>query len=251
MLRERYAMKLPEWMLTNRFVKAELRDDGNYTKLDKRQECSQDDANMVSSVAWDDPVTGQRLHYPCLDLDFDAVLLESSTPGHHHLYLKKLLSEEAYTEVVTVLAKHGILQEGIRRQITEKKETTLRLPHVKKQVEFYESAQVSDSNIQVSDSNIVAGNIVSWTGNLLTYPINAYIAPPVVDKFAEFSEKLKALEEKFGEFQALTAMFLPEGSQGYQTVEFTEFTIPPGSVIIEKTESETNHPEGEQDGQQD
>lgn len=226
-------MKLPNWVLTNRFVKAELRNDGNYNKLDKRQECSQDDANMVSSLAWEDPVTGKRLHYPCLDIDFEAELIPSSTPGHYHLYLKKLLDEEAYTEVITVLAKHGILQGGIERQIKDRKETTLRLPHVKKQVEFYAASTVPGVKVGT-------GTLLPWTTTLATneaISLTTYNTP-VADKFAEISEKLTALEEKF---EGLQAACLPEAQS---------FTVWADGGILDLGTKLEIIPEGEFDEQQ-
>lgn len=90
---------------------------------------SLDTANLVASLDLLDE------HRPVLDIDFDARLIPSSTPGHYHLYLDGIaLSWPAYLEVLEVLAKHGIIQQGYLKHSKERRMTVVRRPHVKKPV---------------------------------------------------------------------------------------------------------------------
>ena len=72
------------------------------------------------------------MHKPVLDLDFPAKLLDSSTPGHHHLLIDKEMSWEQYVKMLDVLAEVGILQQGYVNASKERKFTCVRLPWVKK-----------------------------------------------------------------------------------------------------------------------
>ena len=52
------------------------------------------------------------LHYPVIDLDFPHEYHPSATPGHGHLYINQLLSWPQCVELMDMLAKLGIIQEG-------------------------------------------------------------------------------------------------------------------------------------------
>lgn len=67
-----------------------------------------------------------------LDLDDTHWYSESSTRGHGHLIVGKPLELDQLKEIVNVLAKHGILQEGIKRQLDDQGCLTLRMPGMKK-----------------------------------------------------------------------------------------------------------------------
>lgn len=71
-------------------------------------------------------------HKPVLDIDMDCVLLESSTPGHHHLFIDKEMSWEDYCKLMDVMAEVGILEEGYVRASKHRKYSAARLPWVKK-----------------------------------------------------------------------------------------------------------------------
>lgn len=82
-----------------------------------------------SNITWH---SQQDLHKPVLDLDFPAKLLDSSTPGHHHLLIDKELTWEQYEKLLDVLAEVGILQQGYVNASKERGFTCVRLPWVKK-----------------------------------------------------------------------------------------------------------------------
>lgn len=86
-----------------------------------------DEANLISSK-----VKGTSRHKVILDLDFDAALLPSSTPGHHHLYLDKELTKEQMETLLFALLDAGIIAVGNMNQWLKFKAQYLRLPWVKK-----------------------------------------------------------------------------------------------------------------------
>ncbi len=86
------------------------------------------DANLISSE------TDRGTHYLMLDLDIRHWYHESSTPEHGHLVIGKELELDQLIEIVNVLVKHGILQEGIKMQLDDRGCLTLRMPGMKKDV---------------------------------------------------------------------------------------------------------------------
>lgn len=94
------------------------------------------EANLVTSLVrnssgyfgYPDVLT----HRPVLDLDVCHTLVESSTPGHGHLYLDIDLTWEEYAELLKALEKAGIIQTGFYDSAIRNKATAVRLPWVKK-----------------------------------------------------------------------------------------------------------------------
>lgn len=60
-------------------------------------------ANLVGSLC------GDGYHRPCLDIDFPARLVPSSTPGHYHLYLEVPMTTEKYLDLIDALAIAGVV----------------------------------------------------------------------------------------------------------------------------------------------
>lgn len=67
-----------------------------------------DEANLVTSLV----VGTKDKHQPALDIDFEARLYPSHTPGHHHLFLNKEMSHKDYIKMLRCLAEVGILEKG-------------------------------------------------------------------------------------------------------------------------------------------
>lgn len=84
--------------------------------------------NLVTSLLDD------GTHLPCLDIDFAARLVPSSTEGHYHLYLDGMnpLPWERYEALLKALADAGIVSRGYANHSIERKCTCLRRPGVKK-----------------------------------------------------------------------------------------------------------------------
>lgn len=95
------------------------------------------DASLITSEIDTDsyfilPSKGERLHAPVLDLDLNAALIPSSTPGHFHLYLDKAVPEDKYFALLDSLADAGIIEEGYAKVSKDRGYTAVRLPWVQK-----------------------------------------------------------------------------------------------------------------------
>lgn len=49
-------------------------------------------------------------HLPVLDIDFEAHLVPSSTPGHYHLFLNQPIPWREYRRLLKALARAGIVE---------------------------------------------------------------------------------------------------------------------------------------------
>lgn len=88
------------------------------------------ESNVVSSEIADGPNRGQ--HTLALDLDVPAVLVPSSTPGHSHLYIDVPMQWTQLEDVLTALAKAGVIEPGFAHFSIQRKFTCLRMPWVRK-----------------------------------------------------------------------------------------------------------------------
>lgn len=71
-------------------------------------------------------------HLPVIDLDMPCVLLDSSTPGHHHLYIDKEVDEDKYFKLLDALVDAGLVQKGFAWSARKNGQTYVRKPGVKK-----------------------------------------------------------------------------------------------------------------------
>lgn len=62
--------------------------------------------NLVSSRTWD----GRQM--PILDLDFDHLVVESTSEGHHHLFINVPMSQLKWAVLMLVLWWAGVLEMG-------------------------------------------------------------------------------------------------------------------------------------------
>jgi hypothetical protein len=72
-------------------------------------------------------------HRVVLDIDHPAILLDSTTPGHHHLYIDKEMTWGQYKLLLIVLGEVGLLEDGYVNACLERGFSAVRLPWVKKQ----------------------------------------------------------------------------------------------------------------------
>lgn len=129
---------LPQWAVTNKLFRAKLKPGLGKQSFDpswndERTPATVEDANLISSEVFE--VDGTKFHQPLLDLDMRAQIIPSSTPGHGHLYIDKILAHDAYHKLLTALRDAGIIEHGIVEQFERHGATTLRLPHIKKEPE--------------------------------------------------------------------------------------------------------------------
>ena len=91
--------------------------------------CEEDEANCMISLQED------GTHVPMIDLDFEARLVPSSTPGHFHLILDGItLTPEKYETLLQALRNAGILEPGNVNRYYRNGYSVLRLPGVMKEV---------------------------------------------------------------------------------------------------------------------
>lgn len=105
-----------------------------------------DQADVVISETYGvDFMSGETVHRLVLDLDGPHQYYESTTPGHGHLYLDNDLSWEACVEIMDVLAKHGILQEGYAKASKARGYSAVRLPWIRKPERVFDPFEDNDS----------------------------------------------------------------------------------------------------------
>lgn len=85
-------------------------------------------ANVTTSLTADNVL----MHNVVIDLDLPAKLVESSTPGHHHLYIDKPMSKTDYFKLLTVMVEVGLIEPGYLGASEKRGYTAVRLPWVKK-----------------------------------------------------------------------------------------------------------------------
>jgi hypothetical protein len=94
-----------------------------------------DDATLVSSfsILTEDGVSVPvPCHLPVLDLDYDAHLEPSTTPGHFHLYLDHHVEHDKYMKLLDALADCGLIEWGYAKASRKRGATFVRVPGVVK-----------------------------------------------------------------------------------------------------------------------
>lgn len=71
-------------------------------------------------------------HKVIIDLDIPAKLIDSSTPGHHHLYIDHQMTKEAYFKLLDALVEAGLVESGYVGASERRGYTAVRLPWVEK-----------------------------------------------------------------------------------------------------------------------
>lgn len=72
------------------------------------------------------------MHKVVLDIDLPCRLIESSTPGHYHLYIDTPVPWIGYRNLLDALAAAGIIQPGYANASRDRGYTRLRLPWIRK-----------------------------------------------------------------------------------------------------------------------
>lgn len=86
--------------------------------------------NLAKQTPFYEPLD---LHKPTIDLDIPHYYGESTTPGHAHLILDVELSWEDYEELLALLARLKIIEQGYLNAARFRHESWMRVPWVKKQ----------------------------------------------------------------------------------------------------------------------
>ena len=107
----------------------ETRGEGDYPAMDVAVVHAVEQAEGVTSYSGEiAPRTGDRLHRPVLDLDMNAALIPSATPGHFHLYIDKLIPWRKYEQLLIALSDCGILEQGYVDASIDRGYSSARLP---------------------------------------------------------------------------------------------------------------------------
>lgn len=227
-------LKLPEWVKTNRFFKKDLVNGG------PMHEVNPEHANLVSSQVFYDGQGDQTYHYPILDIDLPVEVLNSTTPGHHHLFIKKLLTDKQYDKLLRVLVEVGIVQQGIiDLQWEQDKMTCARMPGIKKEFNSMSSGGVVEPSGGLVSGGLVSKSTISFdamtSAVLPKDKVNELMSKVKSDKstmiqLPKYEESVLTLEEKknFELLNKLNAAHLnaiekvariaSEGGQEFETV---------------------------------
>jgi hypothetical protein len=87
-------------------------------------------ANAISSEIRQGNNVGE--HLIVLDIDHDACLVPSSTPGHWHLIINKALPWNQYEKFLKGMAKFGVIEDGYAGASIQRQATWLRVPWERK-----------------------------------------------------------------------------------------------------------------------
>ena len=110
--------------------------DTDYEMVEDRQITqSIEQANCVISQL--DFTIDNQYHMPILDIDYEAHLVPSTTPGHYHLYLNRYVTWRKYKRLLRALKNAGLIEEPFYRLSIQRGHTSARLPWVKKEEKVF------------------------------------------------------------------------------------------------------------------
>lgn len=103
---------------------------------------SLDEANVISSLI--DPVKFDladveptpKLHTVVLDIYVPATMVDSTSPGHHHLFIDSVMTQDTYFALLDALANAGVIEQGYANASKARGFSAVRLPWVKKEPEL-------------------------------------------------------------------------------------------------------------------
>jgi hypothetical protein len=131
--------QLPDFEKTHPLPGNELLKVHLYDDYSRWQDAEPGNRETVAELADADVVTSavahsERLvHRPVIDIDLPCKLVPSTTPGHFHLYIDKVIPSDAYFDLLDTLAEVGIVEKGFARAARVRGYSAARLPWVKKE----------------------------------------------------------------------------------------------------------------------
>lgn len=121
--------------------KVTFKSSSGHPEADAGEPVNLDEANVVTSLR--KPSYHGSQHSLLLDLDVPAYLVDSSTPGHTHLYVDVSIPHAEWTKLMMALAKAGVIESGYAYASIARKASYLRVPWKKKgEPEAVESSPV-------------------------------------------------------------------------------------------------------------
>ena len=121
-----------------RFYKAKSLNDLSAVSDDLVELSAEDrmSANLVSSLR------GDGTHAPAFDLDKKAVLVASTTPGNHHMYIDEVLTWAQYKALLKGFYKAGLIDSSVYWRSLDRGATHVRPPWVHKTQEEYDLGSI-------------------------------------------------------------------------------------------------------------
>lgn len=113
---------------------------GGYEEPDDRVLADLPNAHVVTSGIVDSEYSAgdnrarYKRHKVVLDIDHEASLIPSSTPGHYHLYIDVEVEEGRYWSMLQAMAEAGVLEEPYERISVDRGHSDVRLPWIDKPV---------------------------------------------------------------------------------------------------------------------
>lgn len=93
---------------------------------------NQSEGTVTSDLYLADIITSRigegSFHKVLLDIDSPSFLIESSTPGHYHLYIDQAVEWDKLKVVLSAMADAGIIEEGYAEACMRRGYTSLRPP---------------------------------------------------------------------------------------------------------------------------
>lgn len=89
-------------------------------------------ANVMTSLMDIPALEGEPMHRPVIDIDHRAVVVESSTGGHSHLYIDLMMPWGDYLKLLDVMVEVGLVEPGYVNASRARGYTAVRLPWVSK-----------------------------------------------------------------------------------------------------------------------
>lgn len=105
----------------------ELEDEAKTARPDEVD--TPEDANLIGSKA---DILEPDGHLPVIDMDLPCHLEPSTTPGHFHLYVNKVVAWDKYVAVLKAMYEAGLVEEGFYEMTVSRGESFVRPPWVAK-----------------------------------------------------------------------------------------------------------------------
>lgn len=124
-----YKTEVTVTLRRKRYIKTDAWFDA-YDQIHYPEKLTESNAPNVSLVG--SATNVDNIHLPVLDFDFPCKLVESSTPGHFHLYLDKPMTWDKYRQLLNCLDAARLLNHEWVKKAYRDGKTFVRAPGVKK-----------------------------------------------------------------------------------------------------------------------
>lgn len=124
--------RLPEFVRDHKLAYTTSSHLADYDGVTKVTEDVNQAQFILSSVDDGTTKTEATKHRPIIDVDHRIQAVESTTPGHYHLYIDKEMTWSQFEALLEVFVEVGLVEPGYLRACKRDKASSVRLPWVKK-----------------------------------------------------------------------------------------------------------------------